>query len=120
MWNSFSVFGNTAMMSYNLIFADVDLKRLQCEGSETTSVSRVKTLILLDVPCTIGKDGNNSEGDTGLMISVCCGLQQTLQGLLIQPLREVEVGKAGHAGRCDGAGRSTRHRPQRPVAAWGL
>jgi len=24
-WNSFSVFGNTAMMSYNLIFADVDL-----------------------------------------------------------------------------------------------
>lgn len=24
-WNSFSVFGNTAMMSYNLMFADVDL-----------------------------------------------------------------------------------------------
>lgn len=24
-WNSFSVFGNTAMMSYNLTFADVDL-----------------------------------------------------------------------------------------------
>lgn len=24
-WNNFSVFGNTAMMSYNLMFVDVDL-----------------------------------------------------------------------------------------------